>query len=65
MQIIYFGIYDKSLERGGFCTYVFKPKFNFHSWDKQYGTIEKDYEITGGKERFKVKEVEVFQIVYI
>ena len=50
-----FGIYDKSFKDGGWCSYVS---------DKQYGTIEKEYEITGGKNEFGVKEVEVFQIIF-
>ena len=59
-----FVIMDESFKNGGSCSYRFKPLYSFHSWDRQYGTIEKDYEITGGKERFGVKEVEVFQIIF-
>ena len=53
-----FGINDESFtkgENGGWCSY---------SSDKQYGIIEKTYEITGGKQDFGVKEVEVFQIIF-
>ena len=53
-----FGIEDESFkngENGGWCNYTY---------DKQYGIIEKKYEITGGKNEFGVKEVEVFQIIF-
>ena len=50
-----FGIKDNSFQNGGWCSY---------RSDKQYGKIEKAYEITGGKDKFGVKEVEVFQIIF-
>ena len=53
-----FGINDESFtkgEKGGWCSY---------RSDKQYGIIEKTYEITGGKYEFGVKEVEVVQIIF-
>jgi len=53
-----FGIENESFkkgEKGGWCSYTS---------DKAYGIIEKTYEITGGKEYFGVKEVEVFQIIF-
>ena len=50
-----FGIENESFKNGGWCSYIS---------DKQYGSIEKEYEITGGKNRFGVKEVEVFQIIF-
>ena len=50
-----FCIRDESIKKGGWCSYVS---------DSQYGTIDKIYEITGGKHDFGVKEVEVFQIIF-
>ena len=50
-----FGIKDESFKEGGWCSY---------KSDSQYGIIDNYYEITGGKEYFDVKEVEVFQIIF-
>ena len=48
-----FQIFDSSLKRGGYCSI----KSNSH-----FGGQDYDYEISGGESRFKVEELEVYEI---
>ena len=50
-----FGIEDNSFQKGGWCSYT---------CDTDYGKIDKEREITGGKPNFEVSEIEVFQIIF-
>ena len=52
-----FGIKDNTFKNGGWCSYT-------SSSDIQYGKLDKEREITGGKQYFGVSEVEVFQIIF-
>ena len=48
-----FQIFDSSLKRGGYCSI----KSNSH-----FGGQDYDYEISGGESRFKIEELEVYEI---
>ena len=51
----FFQIYDNSLQKGGYCS----VRHNSH-----YGGQNSDYEISGGEPKFKISEIEVFEIKF-
>ena len=51
----FFQIFDNALQKGGYCS---------ASHNSHFGGQNSDYEITGGESKFKVNEVEVFEIIF-
>lgn len=49
-----FAIKDEAFKYGGWCNC---------SLDSEWESTDKDYELTGGKDKFGVEEIEVFQII--
>jgi hypothetical protein len=51
-----FSVYDNMLSKGGYCT---KMETSRYSGQKE------DYEISGGEQNFNIKELEVFELIFI
>ena len=51
----FFQIFDNALQKGGYCS---------ASHNSHFGGQNSDYEITGGESKFKVNEVEDFEIIF-
>ena len=51
----FFQIFDNALQKGGYCS----SRQNSH-----FGGQKSDYEISGGEPKFKIDEIEVFEIIF-
>ena len=51
----FFQIFDNALQKGGYCS---------ASHNSHFGGQNSDYEITGGESKFKINEIEVFEIIF-